>query len=608
MYVPHSKNFNIKNIYTTIIRDLEYTFFCLIFIFFYLYIPTHYESKMQTGIIKSDLYLIWIIGTFCWIKSDFSLLQRHILLLFGIILLATLSSLLHVNNDLNSFKILITLFFSFGIYCYILTREFNLKYLFVLITPSLLYQLFQGYSQFISHNYDSLMIKGQFFNSGYFANWLSVCAVLIFSSIVNKESLFSKKIVDFTFIIIFISTFCLIILTQARSAILGLLIGCIYILLVKHKWYFRYKRKLIFFLIILFFTLSILFINIKTNSWLGRITIYKVSLSLIKENLLFGVGANRFQVYYNIYQTQYFKNQNLPIHIEILANNTFEAFNFVLQWLSEYGIVSLILGFAYFIFIFKFNLLPLVLKKEYLWMNNHIASLLCIISSAFFSNTFHCSVIFILFVILLASVYKLNINKRDSFVRTIYCTKVIKVLFIFLSCFFLFFAHLQYNAEKKWAKASNLARFGIINKAMPLYMEAYIDLKNDGRFLYNFGTECFQAKSYNRSLNLLKRASIYHTSINQYLYLGHVYLALSNFKSAEENFLNAHYLAPGNLIPKYQLINLYNSSKNDSLTKIWINKTLNYPVKIKSEITDLILDEIKLIELKIIKNQSTKIN
>lgn len=145
----------------------QYFIFLMIGVITFLLLPFLYGFKMESGMEKTDLYFFWAIGTLAWLGFLPHTLERTDLLLGAIIVLATITTSFQVYGDVNSYKILITIFFSFGIYCSIRSQPLVSDSISWIFIPSLLCQLSFGYWQFIRFNADPLMMKGLLFNSGY---------------------------------------------------------------------------------------------------------------------------------------------------------------------------------------------------------------------------------------------------------------------------------------------------------------------------------------------------------------------------------------------------------------------------------------------------------
>src|SRR5690348_233824 len=182
----------------------------------FILLPYFYEQRLETEIFNIDFYLSWFVGCFCWLSNTF-LFQFSFNRLQIVVLLACVYVLLlfftKSHSDVNSIKFLITLFSCIGIICYLISIK-GLKHIFIILTILLLsffIQIFIGYRQAINSDYESLSIKGEFFNSGFFGNYLTSIIPLLFSSFLTKSTF--KWHFRILFLYGFIASMVLLILT-----------------------------------------------------------------------------------------------------------------------------------------------------------------------------------------------------------------------------------------------------------------------------------------------------------------------------------------------------------------------------------------------------------
>lgn len=565
----------------------------LISILFFFVLPYLYKYKMDDGMEKIDLYFIWLVGMAGWVGLRFDSWHKSDLILAIGVLLLSITSFAIIKSDADSYKVLITLFFSLGIYYYISQRHVMMPVILVTLVPSFLFQVAFGWWQFYHFDGDPLMIKGHFYNSGYFANWLAPCIIIIMVQVFNT---YQRYTIPIKGLIVLISLISLILLlaTNARAAIFGFLVGTLLYIYLENREVIQRKFVRTFWISVLVVTvvMTYFFLLIKRDSAIGRITIYRVTRNMISDHLFFGVGADRFQVYYNLYQAQYFQSNELPIKTQLIAGNTFEAFNSILQLLAEYGFLGIILVFIFTYFYLSENRYFIIGKSHLKLTNTIAAAIVCIVCESFFSNPFHCSPIFILFVILIA-----GLRGESRIFANRYYLKFIKILIIIVGCLFVKYGYGQWKAEKKWKNASILAKFGSFQQANILYSDAYSVMKNDGRFLYNYGAESADAGFYELSVLLLERAVNYHSFSNLYTYLGNDYIKLKQYSKAEQSYLKAIKIMPSSILPKYQLIQLYILWGRKTDARHWLAYTLNYPVKIKNYLGDAILRELSTLRI-----------
>jgi O-antigen polymerase len=571
----------------------------LLFPAFFFLIPLLYKIKMESSIEKNDLYLTWCIGFICWLFVSLEKLKiSDLILSIGLMTLSSITFFL-VKGDTNSYKTLITVFFSLGIYFFISQSSRLKPIILIALIPVFILQYILGWSQIIKYKAESLMIQGSFSNSGHFANWLAIFVVILIS-ICLKNAIFSRYPI-FKIILWGITISCLIMicLTGARAAIIGILAGGISYFLFQKKDATNFKMEKLFTFamsICLLCVLLLLFIS-KKDSALGRTTIYKVSSQLIAAYPLTGVGANRLQIHYNLFQAKYFMQQERPQKTQLIASNTFESFNFLLQLMAEYGLIGMVFLCSFTWSLYNETKKTLATNKLAIYRNEIIAALICILFSGLFSNPFHVTPIFILFIVLLAYLRNndeiiiapsLNIKKL-SFLG--------KFIVVSISILFCFFGIAQYKAEAIWKKASILARFNSFKQAKVLYEKAYQDLKYDGHFLYNYGAESAEAGYFKESLVILQRAKDYNSYSNLYLYLGIDYLNEKDFIAAEQALLKSLDILPSGLMAKYYLIKLYLDSGQKNKAKKWLTYTLSYPGKVNNELSNSIITELSNLKI-----------
>jgi hypothetical protein len=335
--------------------------------------------------------------------------------------------------------------------------------------------------------------------------------------------------------------------------------------------------------------IAFLLYNLKPASAFGRLTIYKVSTNTISDHPLIGIGPNRFSAVYNNYQSGYFKKENHSIAAQLIADNTFEAFNSIVQVTVEYGLIGTI-----FFLLFIWLLIKHWLKdkdKNKNWLR--IGSTGCIISillASFFSNPFHVTPVLFVFIYHVAIVFPRTANHNVH-------TPARKISLAFATIVFgmlvLFFALKHHDAESSWDKAAKTAIYDGFSKANEDYKKAYPLLKFNGEFLFNYGAEASVAKNYALAIKLLEESKEYYSFSNLYVYLGNAYTEVGQFSLAEENYLNAIYMVPSHIYPKYQLIKLYEKWGKQEDAKLWASRTIQYPVKIKTPLTDDLISELK---------------
>jgi len=127
--------------------------------------------------------------------------------------------------------------------------------------------------------------------------------------------------------------------TRSRAAWLGALAGCAFIVWHKYNLKLLFKRVIIFrnrtiitLLALLLIAGSVSLYFYKKDSADGRILIWQVTTTIIKDYPLLGVGQDLFKAHYMDYQADYFRNHPGSKY-EIVADDNQYAFNeFINTW------------------------------------------------------------------------------------------------------------------------------------------------------------------------------------------------------------------------------------------------------------------------------------
>jgi O-antigen ligase len=551
-------------------------------------LPYSYTARIE-GFIKIDFYAIWLIGCLCWLwaalLSPIKCSRASVFLVLAVTYVVFLAFIQSPFDD-NSLYFLITFICLVGI-IYYLRIVFSRKKGFWLITGllfvSYVFQVFTGFSQAIANHWAPLSIQGQFSNSGFFANYLVGFLPIGFSMILKQKL---RNFVRVGLITILLLGFILICCTKARSALIGFLsAGCVVIILAMQR-----PRKMLvtISLCILFLPfIGYLLYLLKPNSAQGRLTIYRVSFNIIKDHPVIGIGPNRFSAVYNNYQAEYLEKNKLSISQQLLADNSFEAFNFILQLLAEYGIIGFFLLLLLILTFFKkFK----TCRRHSPYVTGSLASLIALLVSALFSNPFHLTPILPLLCYHVSVVYPMTCN---TFQNKLLQKPTIPIVSVSIFSFFVaLYSFKQYTGAVNWSKAAQTAVFNDFNKAETIYRRAYSSLRHNGDFLFNYGAEAYIGNRYGRAIQVLERAKRFYSSSNLYVYLGNAYSAMNQFDEAERNYLTAIYIAPSHIYPKYQLIQLYKKWQRTNDMRFWRDKAISFPTKIKSDFADKLKREL----------------
>lgn len=590
------------------------------------------SKELYNGILTAKMFYFYAVNTLLLLSIAFYLVFKKksitiTLSLLDILILIFLAYnfLRLLTTDYSSiqddyFVWLVFLTILYFVWKYFITFDVNDKLnksaiiLFTVFLLSGLLQAFYGIMQLygISPGIvgNQFKVIGTLGNPDYFAGYLvsvAPCALGIF--LLSKN----KKIFTEFFIIIALISFlgCIFILpsTLSRSAWLACSAGIAFILWQKYN--FTEKVKIIFntkikmvSVVVMSFIFSLVIIaglyQIKPKSAFGRILLWKVSLNMIVENPIVGVGFNKFDVAYNNYQADYFAKGNGSNTEKLLADNVRHAHNEYLQIGAEIGLIGLLIFLGIIFSALKFSVInndPNTVRQltEKVIINiSAKAGLIALLVFSLFSFPLHILPNLINFIFILAVISKtnnplfLNEIKLKSFVFKPTAIFVIAIA----SLFAIKYVQL-YEAYYKWNDAFMAAKVGSFDIAEKKYKNLFPVLKNNGEFLFFYGASLSLIGNYKEAIKFLELAKRNFSDPNLYITLGQTYDRLNDFNKAESNLLHASNIAPYKLFPKYLLAKLFfkNNMNEKALAKA--NEIINIESKIKTTAADEIKIEMK---------------
>lgn len=375
---------------------------------------------------------------------------------------------------------------------------------------------------------------------------------------------------------------------ESRAFVLGYSAGLVFILYHTYgdfsNWY---KVKIVGVMMFLLLVLSTLF---KSDSSLGRILIYKLSLQIFSEHYIDGVGIGNFAHVYGKYQRDYFANGKYTIKELLLADNTKNAFNDYLQFIIETGIpgiVTLIL-----VFTFLYALIEKALKESksnpFLLLFT-IVQLISVLVASMFTHVlekplFQCIV---LCGILILGYYSIILSEKKLVSAT--CVLLIG------SLFFIHYKNqlVNYQSYKVLKKAKELAGAGYITEAVTLYKNLAPTMTDDIFFLHDYAHLLAITGDYSQAIRQYKIILRKDNSNLAFLNLADCYYRNGSFNKAEMAYRNAINMVPNRFVPRYSLFNYYMETKQLQKARHVGISILTLPVKVPSNEISLIKKSVR---------------
>lgn len=534
-------------------------------------------------------YLTYIILK-TWIAqpgfvSDMDLLQW---VFMGVVYL-TGKSKFETKNPLQANTILLVLL-AFGLY-------------------QAIYGLQQLYGYEMSHH-SSFKVTGSFFNPAPFAGYLiSVFPVGLAVYHFMPDKGIGNKVIKYSGIVTVLTILLIIPSTLSRASWVALTAGATIIYINYYNVpqlinsYLKNKTSKIFAVgiiaVVLLSTGAGLFYW-KKDSALGRVLIWEVTLDMVKEHPLIGVGFGQYSASFGQQQAEYFQSEAYTEGKAMVAGKGEYAFNEPLKIAAEHGLIGLLLFIGILFSTLKTGYkqergTPMQLRQ--VLVTGVYGGIMSILVFSLFSYPFSITPILLNLLIFLSI---LSAYSDDQPLISIPVNRFLKLgVFILLIIFTGWTVNKTKNtyiAYKDWKTASQLKSYGDYEEAISMMSKIEPVLSHKGNFMFEYGQALALNKKYTKGIEVLERAA--GQTSDPYLFnsLGNCYQGLKNYKKAEEAYIHAFYLIPHKFYPRYLLAKLYDEMGETEKAIEVANKLLNMKVKIpstaieemKSEMVDLI--------------------
>jgi O-antigen polymerase len=331
--------------------------------------------------------------------------------------------------------------------------------------------------------------------------------------------------------------------------------------------------------------------SFKPHSAAGRVFIWKITMQIIKENILSGVGNEKFEVAFNEYQAGHFKAGKGTEDEQYRADFVQYTYNEPLRFACENGVTGLLL----YLFIIIAAFTSPANSADFFLLAAR-ASLVAIITFSLFSYPFHSIPIKLNFVILLAVISART--RGFSFNTDLNNNVIVKMttvsLIILLSAAGIFFRE-QYSAYDTWGRAKTIYKSGFYPEAQKEFELAKDFLGEKGEFLQEYSKVLYLNKKYKESLHVALTTKKYTSNPWLYILIGDNYKSLGFFNAAETAYCHAGFMVPNKLYPHYSLALLYKETGNLSKAKAKASEVLKKEIKVPSALTEAIKNEMKKI-------------
>ncbi|MFS4456932.1 O-antigen ligase family protein [Maribacter sp. 2304DJ31-5] len=392
--------------------------------------------------------------------------------------------------------------------------------------------------------------------------------------------------------------------TRSRAAWLAVLVSSALLLMVRYGILKKFrsfgwkKRGGIVMVSCLIIGISLYGLyHFKKGSADGRVLIWKVSTNIVKENLIFGVGLDRFKAYYMDAQADYFSRKEETKEAWV-ADNSYYAFNEPLQFLMENGLIGILITGMLFWSIIQSVALRYVFFKILAFAL--LTSIGIFGLFAYPAQILPIKMIGVLALAVIAHIDKDKINvSRPIENQKMLMVKAI-VLLGAMALIWTGYSRIKMmgEAHRTWKNALETYNYGLYEDSIEEFEKAWPTLKNQGDFLMNYGKALAMAGKNERAIEILEKAKKHLNTTIIETTLGDSYKAIGSYKKTEKAYQRAAKMVPHRFYPQYLLAKLYEESGQRTNAMKKAEELLKKEVKVPSRA----IEEIQMEMRKILEN------
>lgn len=426
-------------------------------------------------------------------------------------------------------------------------------------------------------NHLRFVVTGSFFNPGpcgIFLAGVFVLAVAMMRKGYRKVGLNLMFVRYVTACLAFYVTLVAMVPTMSRAGWLGALAGVM--LLYRKEILGRIKinrRRVIGVGVMGLMVVFASFYLLKKDSANGRLFIWQNAIAAYSKAPLFGVGIDGFERAFAEAQHDYFRKENaleIDNRYAELAGVVESAFNEPLALFLLLGATGGIL--AAIVLFFKLRRLTA-----------YGCVVIALLVASLFSYTFYIPSIAILFLFALAQLP----DRRMGAVR--YVNVLMVGVMGVAALFFDFREYAHREVYREWKNNAVYYTGEDYQSVVEGYGKLYPVLKNDFRFLFEYGHSLHKAGRYEESNAMLKRGTRYSADPMFWNIMGNNYLALKQYDQGVAAYLRAYYTCPNRVYPLYLLTKL-EAERGDTVRMNYYGHIL---LEKRPKVPSLAVDEMK---------------
>ena len=399
--------------------------------------------------------------------------------------------------------------------------------LLLIMNVIVLYECSFGLLQYLgicASGHSSFAMTGSFANPGPYGGLIAILLAILGTYVIqnhNAQKWYDKVLVILSYIS---CVLCVIVLPASMSRAAWLALGIAVLVfgfkglnladLIRKHKVFAAVASVVVIMVMI----GVFFL--KKDSAIGRLHIWHMELRAIAKEPLSGHGKGTVLGVYGDTQAEYFAENERPEIITKVAGCPEYAFNEYLKIGVEYGIPAM-LGV----------------------------------------------IVVLILVIALLMKYRLTFAYG-----------------LIAFCVFAFFSypleaiHIKSKAEKEWESIRYLSSMELYEDAVEGLAPLYDNLKDNYRFIYDYGYALHKCRRYQESNEILKVGAKTSSDPMFYNIIGQNYEAMNLYQESENAYLHAHYMVPQRLYPLTLLMRMHIRLGNNQEALRYGKMILNKPV------------------------------
>ena len=395
--------------------------------------------------------------------------------------------------------------------------------------------LLQGIGLFSSGDLNYAM-KGTFNNPNTTAMYLALAFPFFLSNVISKNKIKLHGIAT-------IALFAAIVLLKCRTAYVGLVVVSIVFFLKNESIKSRWSRVgriaklciLITTLALLTGLFSFLYFQKKASAD-GRIFVWKVSLEMLKDNPLTGVGYGFFERDYNLSQAHYIQTQSTTTSEKEHARYVYMPYNDFLEHALEGGAM----GFLLYALLMAWIVLLAVRSKRL-----DMAAIVLAYSVMMLINFAQQAIP--VWVLFLTATAALTTHEKPLFVfsnkHLINWNCALALLIVFV---FGMKLHIRKHAQEQLQVAIGECKLGNFHNAMHILDRNVDDAGTSEAYFRHYGSILIAGRKTKEACRILERATCYSSTPSLQLDLAFTYLKLGERDKAMERLVLVQNMVPTN--------------------------------------------------------------